>query len=104
MAEVTGRVPDFDGPRTPPGLIDVLDRVLDRGIVIDAWVHVAALGIDLLTIDARCVVASIPTYLSAAEPMRRTPPVAHPADASELRGNNAVHRTVEDYLRHLDEG
>src|SRR5215470_18772395 len=43
-------------------LIDVLDRVLDKGIVIDAWVRVSLVGIDLLTIDARVVVASIETY------------------------------------------
>jgi hypothetical protein len=43
-------------------LIDVLDRVLDKGIVIDAWVRVS-LGIDLLTVDARVVVACIDTYM-----------------------------------------
>ena len=44
-------------------LIDVLDRVLDKGIVIDAWVRVSLVGIDLITVDARIVVASIDTYL-----------------------------------------
>lgn len=43
-------------------LIDVLDRVLDKGIVIDAWVRVS-LGIDLLTVDARVVVSCIDTYM-----------------------------------------
>lgn len=47
-------------------LIDVLDRVLDKGIVIDAWVRVSLVGIDLLTIEARVVVASIESYLSHA--------------------------------------
>jgi hypothetical protein len=47
-------------------LIDVLDRVLDKGIVIDAWVRVSLVGIDLLTIEARVVVASIESYLSYA--------------------------------------
>ena len=50
-------------------LIDVLDRVLDKGIVIDAWVRVSLVGIDLLTIEARVVVASIETYLSYAGPL-----------------------------------
>jgi len=47
--------------RTPSGssLIDVLDRVLDKGIVIDAWVRVSLVGIDLVTVEARVVVASI---------------------------------------------
>src|SRR3989442_10043367 len=44
-------------------LIDVLDRVLDKGIVIDAWVNVMLVGIDLVTVDARVVVASLETYL-----------------------------------------
>src|SRR4249919_1210098 len=44
-------------------LIDVLDRVLDKGIVIDAWVRVSVVGIDLITVEARVVVASIDTYL-----------------------------------------
>jgi len=48
-------------------LIDVLDRVLDKGIVIDAWVRVALVGIDLITIKARVVVASIETYLKYSE-------------------------------------
>ena len=48
--------------RTPSGssLIDVLDRVLDKGIVIDAWVRVSLVGIDLVTVEARIVVASPP--------------------------------------------
>ena len=44
-------------------LIDVLDRVLDKGIVIDAWVRVSVVGIDLITVEARVVVASISTLL-----------------------------------------
>jgi hypothetical protein len=43
-------------------LIDVLDRVLDKGIVIDAWVRISLVGIDLITVEARVVVASIDTY------------------------------------------
>src|SRR5882672_5050699 len=48
-------------------LIDVLDRVLDKGIVIDAWVRVSVVGIELVTVEARVVVASIATYFSHAE-------------------------------------
>jgi hypothetical protein len=44
-------------------LLDVLDRVLDKGVVIDAWVRVSLVGIDLVTLKARVVVASIETYL-----------------------------------------
>ena len=48
-------------------LIDVLDRVLDKGIVIDAWVRVSLVGIDLITVEARVTVASIDTYLKYAD-------------------------------------
>jgi hypothetical protein len=56
-------------------LIDVLDRVLDKGIVIDAWVRVSLVGIDLITVEARVVVASIETYLRYADALGLTPPV-----------------------------
>ena len=48
-------------------LIDVLDRVLDKGIVIDGWARMSVVGIDLLTVDAHVVVASIETYLRYAD-------------------------------------
>jgi gas vesicle structural protein len=66
--------------RAPGGtsLIDVLDRILDKGIVIDAWVRVSLVGIDLITVEARVVVASIDTYLRYAEAMGITAPVARP--------------------------
>ena len=47
-------------------LIDILDRILDKGMVIDAWVRVSLVGIDLLTLEARMVIASLETYLSYA--------------------------------------
>jgi len=55
--------------RAPAGssLIDVLDRVLDKGIVIDAYVRVSLVGIDLVSVEARVVVASVETYLKYAE-------------------------------------
>jgi hypothetical protein len=67
--------------RAPGGtsLIDVLDRILDKGIVIDAWVRISLVGIDLITVEARIVVASIDTYLRYAEAVGITAPVARPA-------------------------
>src|SRR5262244_3843922 len=63
--------------RTPSGssLIDVLDRVLDKGIVIDAWVRVSIVGIDLVTIEARVVVASIDTYLEYSAAIGHSSPL-----------------------------
>ncbi|PYR32054.1 MAG: hypothetical protein DMF92_03330 [Acidobacteria bacterium] len=60
-------------------LIDVLDRVLDKGIVIDAWVRVSLVGIDLITVEARIVVASIETYLKYSEAVDAANPVSRPA-------------------------
>lgn len=68
--------------RSPGGssLIDVLDRVLDKGIVIDAWVRVSLVGIDLVTVEARVVVASIDTYLKYSEAVGITAPVSRPRE------------------------
>jgi hypothetical protein len=66
--------------RAPGGssLIDVLDRILDKGIVVDAWVRISLVGIDLITVEARVVIASIDTYLKYAEAVGITPMVARP--------------------------
>ena len=61
-------------------LVDVLDRVLDKGIVIDAWVRVSLVGIDLITVEARVVVASIDTYLKYSEAVGITAPVSRPRE------------------------
>ncbi len=78
-------------------LIDVLDRVLDKGIVIDAWVRVSLVGIDLITVEARVVVASIETYLKYSEAVGQMAPVARPALESrtydELVAENASLRS-----------
>ena len=59
-------------------LIDVLDRVLDKGIVIDAWVRISLVGIDLITVEARVVVASIDTYLKYADAVGLMPTISRP--------------------------
>jgi len=56
---------------TPSSLADVIDTILDKGIVIDAYVRVSLVGIELLTIDARIVIASVDTYLRFAEATNR---------------------------------
>ena len=55
----------------PSGLADVLEVLLDKGLVIDAFVRVSLIGIELLTVDARVVVASVDTYLRFAEAVNR---------------------------------
>jgi hypothetical protein len=56
---------------SPSGLAEVLDLILDKGLVIDAYVRVAVIGIELVTIDARIVIASVDTYLRFAEAVNR---------------------------------
>ena len=60
----------LSGP-SPSGLADVIDLILDKGLVIDIYVRVSLVGIELLTIDARIVVASVDTYLRFAEAVNR---------------------------------
>ncbi len=74
--------------RAPTGtsLIDVLDRVLDKGIVIDAYVRVSLVGIDLVSVEARIVVASVETYLKYADSIGAIGMVSRPV----LSGAEAV--------------
>ena len=82
--------------RSPSGssLIDILDRVLDKGIVIDAWVRVSLVGIDLVTVEARIVVASIETYLKYSEAVGSVAPVSRPQAelAQNMLAENAALR------------
>jgi hypothetical protein len=79
-------------------LIDVLDRVLDKGIVIDAWVRVSLVGIDLITVEARVVVASIDTYLKYTEAVATATTASRPAVETkvyeEVIAENAATRRV----------
>lgn len=91
--------------RAPAGasLIDVLDRVLDKGIVIDAYVRVSLVGIDLVSVEARIVVASVETYLKYAEAIGATTSASRPlispptADMDRLIAENAeLRRRLEE--------
>jgi gas vesicle structural protein len=72
---------------SPSGLADVVDLILDKGLVIDAYVRVAVIGIELVTIDARIVIASVDTYLRFAEAVNRLDLTqTEAAGLAELRG------------------
>src|SRR3954462_7084237 len=73
MAIATAQAPNSYLSRSPnpSGLADVLNIILDKGLVIDAYVRVSLVGIELLTIDARIVIASVDTYLRFAEAVNR---------------------------------
>ncbi len=60
-------------------LAEVVDRILDKGIVVDAWIRVSLVGIELLAIEARVVVAGVDTYLKYAEAVGLTAAAAAPA-------------------------
>jgi hypothetical protein len=70
---------------------EVLDRVLDRGIVIDAWLRVSVAGITLIDVDVRVVVASISTYVRHSDALARAPLASRPA-AGPARAE--AHRTM----------
>lgn len=81
--------------RAPAGssLVDVLDRVLDKGIVIDAYVRVTLVGIDLIGVEARIVVASVDTYLKYSHQIGLTSSAARPmVTGSEPDGNGELDR------------
>lgn len=94
--------------RSPGGssLIDVLDRVLDKGIVIDAWVRVSLVGIDLVTVEARIVVASIDTYLKYSEAVGVTAPISRPRDLVVVAPESELDRYARENVelrRRLEE-
>jgi hypothetical protein len=78
---------------SPSSLADVVEIILDKGIVIDAYVRVSLVGIELLTIDARIVIASVDTYLRFAEATNRL-------DLVEQGGGEAL----PDFIHDLQEG
>ena len=78
----------MERPR-PSGLADVIDIILDKGLVIDAYVRVSLIGIELITIDARIVIASVDTYLRFAEAVNRL-------DLSQNGGSQTLPELIED--------
>ncbi|WP_222918710.1 gas vesicle structural protein GvpA [Natrinema sp. SYSU A 869] len=72
--------------RTPnsSSLAEVLDRVLDKGVVIDVWARISVVGIELLTVEARVVVASVDTFLHYAEEIAKIEQATAEGDLDEL--------------------
>lgn len=89
MAAATGGY--LERPK-PSGLADVIEVILDKGLVIDAYVRVSLIGIELITIDARIVIASVDTYLRFAEAVNRL-------DISEDGGEG-----LPELMEHVTEG
>ncbi len=74
------------GGASPSGLADVIETILDKGLVIDAYIRVSVVGIEILTIDARVVVASVDTYLRFAEAVNRLDISKEKKGITELAG------------------
>jgi hypothetical protein len=85
------------GGPSPSGLADVIDTILDKGLVIDAYIRVSLVGIELVTIDARIVIASVDTYLRFAEAVNRLDISQEKGGLPELVGgmqeSGAKHKT-----------
>jgi hypothetical protein len=77
----------------PSGLADVLEVILDKGLVVDVYVRVSLVGIELLTVDARIVVASVDTYLRFAEAVNRL-------DLTQV----GQQKTLPEFVESLQEG
>jgi hypothetical protein len=71
----------------PTGLAEIVDLILDKGLVIDAYVRVSLVGIEVLTIDARIVIASVDTYLRFAEAVNRLDLAAQSEGLPEMIGD-----------------
>jgi hypothetical protein len=112
-----GNVLERSGGMDQPIFTDVLDRILDKGVMIEAWARISVASIDLITLEGRVVVASIETYFTYAPAVRTTPCVGGPRQrttrygAVEVRGDappelppaEAVVRAAEEYLRRLEQ-
>lgn len=92
--------------RTPAGsnLVDVLDRVLDKGIVIDAYVRVTLVGIDLIGVEARIVVASVETYLKYSDQIGIAGTGARPSFADLSAELSRVRTENTELRRRLEVG
>ena len=92
-------------------LADLLNVILDKGLVVDAWVRLSIIGIEILTLEARVVVASVDTYLRYAEAIGQTalaaaPPAQQPQRSfreREERGNGRVYADEDQVLSYLQD-
>jgi hypothetical protein len=86
---VSSQTQSIDRAPHPSGLYDVLELILDKGLVIDVYVRVSLVGIELLTIDARIVIASVDTYLRFAERVNRL-------DLTQNKDSSTLPELVDD--------
>ena len=97
MAMVMQHTAPINRAPRPSSLADVLDLILDKGLVIDAYVRVSVIGIEILVIDARIVVASVDTYLRFAEAVNRL-------DLTQTKEATTYRELVEGGTKKASEG
>jgi hypothetical protein len=90
-------------------LADVIDRILDKGLVIDAWIRVSLVGLEILTVEARVVVASVDTYLRFADAISGRPLASVPGTRAEPQAPPAPRQLpsaqeIQHYLEEAGEG
>lgn len=92
---LVGANPALRSAPSSSGLYEVLDLILDKGIVIDAYVRVSLVGIEVLTVDARIVIASVDTYLRWAEAADRLVLASDPKTLSDLSVGGKTEKAAE---------
>jgi hypothetical protein len=107
MVTVPGPTPGgYLARPSPSGLADVVEMILDKGLVIDAYVRVSVVGVELLTLDVRVVIASVDTYLRFAEATNRLDLYEHGIPITEVpkqMKRKAVEGAVEGVATGLKE-
>ena len=92
---VTRTMPGGRSAPASSGLYEILDLILDKGLVIDAYVRVSLVGIEVLTVDARVIIASVDTYLRWADAVDRLQLGNEPRDLTDLLSPGAGSATRE---------
>src|SRR5438309_10871911 len=89
---------------SPSSLADVVELILDKGLVIDAYVRVSLVGIEILTIDARIVIASVDTYLRFAEATNRLDLYEHGGKSIDELGGSMMESGARGKTKGLLDG
>ena len=84
MSEAPSQSAEIRAEPHSSSLVEVIDRILDKGIVIDVWARISLVGIEVITVEARVVVASVDTFLHYAEEISKLEQAAASGDMEDL--------------------
>lgn len=90
--------------RTPgsSSLAEVLDRILDKGIVIDVWARISVVGIELITVEARVVVASVDTFIHYAAEITKLEQAIQSEDREDLQNFDTGTQAIGPRAKEVD--